>query len=305
MRDTKSLTLLLVSSVLFLLSIILLCTWGYQYYNQIQQDKIKVATAPTVPDGTRDSLLKIYKSTLSSLDTRVDTTWYVADSLQNNLSVSLKEFYKLRDEIGVLLQSQAPKLEDLNLARKKIAELQYKVEQLRYRNTDVETENKRLQAIIKRLSKENNSDISDVRTQSGVATPAGKSKGAGQISAVNLSLAALTSNANEETRDADNTNKLVGSFTIKNNTDADRCDIVVVVMQPDGRVMQKSDWESGTFTTKAGKKIYSCKVVCNVPSGESRQLNFSLLSDYYQKGNYVMQLYHNGVLVGSMSKLLS
>ena len=77
MRDTKSLSLLLLSSVLFLLSIILLCTWGYQYYHQIQEDKSKalsVKTSPSVvPDSTRDSLLKIYKTTMNSLDNKADT----------------------------------------------------------------------------------------------------------------------------------------------------------------------------------------------------------------------------------------
>lgn len=109
MRDTKSLSLLLLSSVLFLLSIILLCTWGYQYYHQIQQDKSTmraINTPPAVPDSTRDSLLKIYKTTLSSLDSKVDTASYNADSLKGNLNINLAEFYKLRDEIAILLQAK-------------------------------------------------------------------------------------------------------------------------------------------------------------------------------------------------------
>jgi hypothetical protein len=313
MRDTKSLSLLLLSSVLFLLSIILLCTWGYQYYHQIQEDKSKSAIAkvatPVVPDSTRDSLLKIYKTTMNSLDNKADTAWYIADSLKGNLDVNLKEFYQLRDQIANLLQVKTPNADDLNLARKKIAELQQKVELLRYRNTDVETENKRLHAILDQLT--NPSQVNDMNVRQVVndnknAAGGPRANGFAAFSASNLSLSALANNESQETTDAKVTEKLVGTFTLKNTgTISGRCDLVVVVLQPDGQVLQKSAWESGTFETRDGKKIYSCKLRCDASQGEAKQLNFSLTADSYQKGNYTMHIYHNGVLIGRASKILS
>lgn len=311
MRDTKSLSLLLLSSVLFLLSIILLCTWGYQYYHQIQEDKSKAELVknipPVVPDSTRDSLLKIYKVTMNSLDNKADTAWYIADSLKGNLDINLKEFYRLRDEIAALLQVQTPNVDDLNLARKKITELQQRVEQLRYRNTDVEAENKRLHAILEQLAKESQGIDQNVRQVANEnKNLANKVNSIVSISAVNLNLAAIANDNAQETTIAKATEKLVGSFTVKNtgNTSA-KCDLVVVVLQPDGQVLQKSAWESGTFETRDGKKIYSCKIKCDATQGEARQLNFSISADSYQKGNYTMQIYHNGVIIGKMSKTLS
>ncbi len=311
MRDTKSLSLLLLSSVLFLLSIILLCTWGYQYYHQIQEDKSKVQIAtgiPTsVPDSTRDSLLKIYQTALSSLDNKVDTASYYADSLKGNLNINLEAFYKLRDEIAVLLQAKNPNVEDLNLARRKVTELQQRVEQLRYRNKDVENENKRLQVIVDQLSKETagveqNIEDGTVENKNLIA----KINNKVVIIADNLNLSAVGENGQNETNEAKRVEKLVGTFTVKNNgNNAAKCDIIVVVLQPDGQVIQKSAWESGIFETRSGKKIYSCKLLCETPQGESKQLNFSLSADNYQKGNYTMKIYHNGVLIGKISKALS
>jgi hypothetical protein len=310
MRDTKSLSLLLLSSVLFLLSIILLCTWGYQYYHQIQQDKSKmqaINNPPAVPDSTRDSLLKIYKATLSTLDSRVDTAWYNADSLKGNLNINLAEFYKLRDEIAILLQAKAPNTDDLNLAKKKVVELQARVEQLRFRNSDVENENKRLKALLSQLANETEGveqNIKEVTTENKNLTA--KINNAVAISAANLNLAAVSGNSQNETNQAGEVEKLVGTFTVKNNgSNAAKSDIIVVVLQPDGQVIQKSAWESGMFVTKAGKKIYSCKLRCETSQGESQQLNFSLSADRYQKGTYTMKIYHNGVLIGKMSKALS
>jgi flagellar motility protein MotE (MotC chaperone) len=322
MKDTKSLTLLLLSSVLFLLSIILLCTWGYQYYHQIQVDKSQTQqttkTAAAVADATRDSLLKIYKVTLNSLDNRADTAYYIADSLNGQLNVNLQEFYRLRDEIAALLQSQTPKTEDLLLARKKITELQGRVEQLRYRNTDVEAENRRLKAVIEQLSKSANGAA--VTTAGGgdavqeyIASSKNNASNAaanasGSIVAANLSLTAVKG-ADENlviTNEANGAQKLVGSFLVKNNSLSNHlCDLVVVVLDPSGRVIQKSAWESGAFETRNGRKIYSVKLRCETNKGESRQLNFSLNADNYPKGSYTMQVYHDGVLIGRVSKSLS
>lgn len=305
MRDTKSLSLLLLSSVLFLLSIILLCTWGYQYYHQIQEDKTKEAiiknTAPAVPDGTRDSLLQIYKNTLNSLSSRFDTTAYNADSLRGTLDINLKEFYRLRDEIAALLQEKNSTV-DINLAQKKIGELQQKVDLLKYRNTDVETENKKLRAILEEMAKQTKGIEQNTRSvEKENRNLNTKINALLNVKAANLNLAALANNEQQETNAADQAEKLVGSFTINSNISS-RCDIIVVVLQPNGQVLQKSAWESGSFETAAGKKIYSCKLLCETAKGENKSLNFSLTADKYLKGKYTMQIYHNGVLIGRMNK---
>ncbi len=324
MKDTKSLTLLLLSSVLFLLSIILLCTWGYQYYHQIQDDKSKsqqaAKSAATIADDTRDSLLKIYKITLNDLDNRADTAYYIADSINGQLNVNLQEFYRLRDEIASLLQAQTPKAEDLVLAKKKITELQQRLEQLRFRNTDVEAENKRLRAVIDQLSKsrasqqENNIQGAPeavpeyTSNRPAAATPEKNNAPDGGITAVNLNLNAFTGNDNNETITslATAAEKLVGSFTIKNNSGSNSlCDLVVVVTNPEGKVIQKSAWESGTFETSKGKRIYTMKIRCETGKGESKQLNFSLSPDSYPKGNYTMLIYHDGKVIARATKALS
>ena len=76
-------------------------------------------------------------------------------------------------------------------------------------------------------------------------------------------------------------------------------------LQPDGRVLKNSEWDSGSFNTPDGKKIYSYKLSFNYAKGEQKQLLFSLKADKYQKGNYTMQVYYNGIMIGRVSKTLS
>jgi flagellar motility protein MotE (MotC chaperone) len=317
MKDTKSLTLLLLSSVLFLLSIILLCTWGYQYYNQIQQDKtktpqqaVKETTQPIVADATRDSLLKIYRTTLNSIGTSADSTFSVADSINGTINTNLQQFYTLRDEIAALLQSNTPKTEDLLTARKKILELQKNVEQLKFYNSGIEKENRRLRAMIEQMTRNGNTAsagstfVTEQPTRTVGARP---SIVTGQVVTANLNLSGITAGENElVTNSASSVGKLQGSFLVRNKTSGSNyCDVIVVVTKPTGQVIQKSAWDAGTFETVNGRRIYSLKIRCETANGEAKKIDFFITSDDYPKGNYNMVLYHNGKVIGRASKMLS
>lgn len=293
MRNTRS--LLLLSLGLFILSLALLCVLVYQYYHQDTFKTIAKNITTPVQDETRDSLLKVYNTTVNSLYTRQDTS---------TPDTTLKEFYKLRSEIANLLQAKSTN-EDMDLARKKIGELQQKLNQLNYRKSDVENENIKLHAMLDQLTKETKGSDENVKEVSeNNKTGIRKDNSTAALSTANLNLSAVAENIQNE--EGTQSEKLVGSFTFKNiSNNETKYDLVVVLIQPDGQVLQKSQWESGSFETSQGKKVYSCKLSFNALQGEAKQLNFSLSADRYQKGNYTMQIYHNGIMIGKMNKILS
>ncbi len=313
MKDSKSILLLVVSVLLILVSCALLWTWGYNF-NNFTKDKqgtvfiVKDSTVAT--NATRDSLQKIYTATISNLGT-LDSTWTNADSLKTDLDIKLSEFYKLRNEIAIILKNPAKK-EDLDLAKTKINELQKKVEQLRNKNIDVETENKRLYAVLQQLT---NAPKDAIQQQVQSARPivfenrepVERAFPAANFTTADMRLTALmVDNDRElETYQAIQTDKFVGSFTVKNNsTTFNNTEIYVVVLQPDNKVLQTSAWETGRFDTKDGKRIYSCKMKFEYAKGENKKLSFSLNSDRFQKGTYTVQLYFNGNVIGRMTKTL-
>jgi hypothetical protein len=303
--------LLLVSLLLVIVSGILLWTWGYRVYNKNDNGTVKTqpADSAAIARVVRDSLQQQYTATLQELNTQIDSTLYGSDSLRGQLSAKLEEFFRLRDEINELLKDKSGSFKQ-DLAKQKIIELQIKVQELRNRNADVEQENKKLNALLAQLkdleknnpgqdnarrvfydnrSAENNIPVSAVFTASDL-----------RLSAV------MTDNDREtETSSAQQTEKLVGSFVVRNAGAVNNSEIMVVVVQPDGRVLKGSAWESGIFSTPEGKKIYSYKLSFDYSRGESKKLLFSLSADKYQKGNYIMQVYHNGSLIGKLSKSLS
>lgn len=315
MKDAKSLLLLLVSLLLVLVSFVLIWTWGYRYYTSKDEYKVNAKIVLTdssrVVNHIRDSLQKVYEETISKLDARLDSSLVNSDSLKTQLEVKLAEFFRLSNEIKALLSSRNAG-KDFTVARQKLGELQNRAEDLRDKNKIVENENNSLGTIIEQLNKpEKNGGNNQKPLNPDGITNAPNDKGNPVFAVFNasdlrLSAVALNNENEVETAWAEQADKLVGTFTVTNNiSQLSNVEMMVVVLQPDGRVLKNSEWDSGSFNTPDGTKIYSYKVNFNYTKGEQKRLLFSLKTDKYQKGNYTMQVYYNGIMIGKASKVLS
>ena len=217
----------------------------------------------------------------------------------------------LRTEISALLKDQS---NDANLAnaKLKIEELQLKVAILQNRFTGVEAENKRLQALLSQLIASNkNNNVTTVTPTISEKQPKANTErfvtnNTVSTSAAGLHLFAVVDNNNreQETNDAEEAEKMIGTFSLKNISDKATPEVMVVVLQPDGKVVKNSVWESGTFETKEGKRVYSRKISFE-PAQEDKQLNFSLTPDNFLKGDYTLQIWYNGKMIAKTVKTLS
>jgi len=306
MRDAKSLLLLFVSLLLVLVSFVLIWTWGYRYYSKNDEYKVNakivITDSNALANRIRDSLQKVYNETLNKLDTQLDSTLVSSDSLRTQLDIKLGEFFRLSNEINALLGSRN-KDADFDAAKQKIGELQNKVEELNDKNKVVENENKKLDGILDQLKETEKKPEKNVKeTNEEANTPNVV------FTASELKFSAFMIDADKEleTSVAEQAKKLVGSFTvINNNIPLTNAEMVVVVVQPDGRILKNSEWDAGSFNTQEGKKLYSYKLNFNYSKGEAKRLYFSLKADKCQKGNYTMQVYYNGTMIGRMVKTLS
>ena len=314
MKDFKT-SLLILLSVLLLISAGLLFTAVYYFYfnlpeqQQAAVSKKPVKNASIKPVANNDSLLKLYAATITQLDKNFNTTLSTTDSVKASLDNRLNEFYSLRNEIMTVLKDRSPD-GDLGTARQKINELQQKVEALHYTSQDVEKENKRLLALLTQLTNyDNKINRQALYVEGNASGNSAKSNAGGDIFLLNdLHFSAIqTENERErETSKADETEKLSGSFKIRNrNMQNSNAEIIIVVLQPDGKIVQNSTWDTGIFETPEGKKVYSGKLRIDYNKGEVKQLMFSLTADKYQHGNYTLKVYHKGILIGEIVKTLS
>ena len=313
MRDYKS-SLLILLSVLLLISAGLFFTALYYFYYKMPGQARAISAiqvnkdSPAAVDNTHDSLLRVYTATIRDLDKGFDSTWNNADSLKVNLDIRLNEFYKLRNEIKAILSDRSSNA-DMKIAGQKIIDLQERIAALRTTNLDVERENKRLYALLNQLT--DNEGIEkqiEPKNTLPVKTPSTKSSASDVflLSELRFSAIQINNEREQETNKTDQTEKLFGSFKVRNkNIKYTNAEIMVVVLQPDGKVLQNSPWDAGTFETPEGKKIYSTKLRFEYNPGEAKQLLFSLTADKYQQGNYTLNIYQNGKLIGKMVKTLS
>jgi hypothetical protein len=261
----------------------------YNYNNVATQNKTTTTASQEIDKNINyTSTAAIYKETSQKLD----------------------EVNNLRGEIAELLKGNNSQ-ENLNEAQVKIFLLQEKVGLLQSRFLDISEENKRLQVLLNQMLASgklsfNGSKIKTNRQEQTVLPISNieteRVKNTNEAIATGLHLFAVADN--NETNQSVEADKIVGTFMLKNITNKANAEVVVVVLQPDGKVLKNSVWESGTFETKEGKKVYSRKILFESESTE-KQVNFSLSPDNFSKGNYTMQVWYNGSMIAKTVKLLS
>lgn len=307
MRDSKSLLLILLSTGL-------ICTWAYHLYDKTMYSKrrteVYIKDSTAVAEGIRDSLQKIYTVTINDLDTRLDSSRLNSDSLQTELGDKLIKIRGLQKDINSILGKKGVTDAELRIARGKITELQDVIAQLRQQNGSMEEEQKRLSLVMeqmngdikglqqnmKRLGDENK-ELTDKINLASIFV----------ASELRLSAVDIKSTKEEETGSMKKAEKFIISFLVQNNVNQyNNAEVFVVVTAPDGEVLQNPVWESRTMDTKnEGKKEYTLKIRFDYEKGEAKRHVFSINPDKIIKGNYTMQVYHNGYVIGQANKSLN
>lgn len=296
-----------------MLSVGLVATWIYHLYDKTQyserRTEVYVKDSAAVAEGIKDSLQKLYVSAIINLDTRLDSTRSSADSLKTQLDVKLNEIYKLKSEIDGILKKRGASKADLNIARQKIDELQQLINGLKGEKTSMEEEKKQLNNILAQMSGEI-TGLQQTMKQLGDENKALTEKvnlaSVFVASEVKLTPVTIKNDKEQETNQAKKVSKLIVSFTVQNNVNEyANADVYIVVIQPNGKIVKDDAWESFSMDTHNGNKIpYTRKMRFEYVKGEAKQLLFSLNTDEYQKGNYTLQVYHNGYMVGQTVKTL-
>ncbi len=313
MRDNKSLLLLLLSLLLVLVSFVLIWTWGYSFYTKTDErktdHKLTVIDSAAIAGKISDSLQKIYAATLHDLDSQLDSTLTNSDSLKTELDIKLAEFYRLKTDIVRLLKDRNAG-NDFAVARQKIGQLQIKADDLKEKNLVVDLENKKLADVLKQITKSENDQDRNIKSTATIKNNTSQKSNPvfATFTASDIRFTALNSTgvSEIETGFAEKADKLNGSFTVMNyNSQLINAEIMVIVLAPEGRVLKSSGWDSGTFNTPDGKKVYSYKFNFPYSMGEPKRLFFTLRTSHLTKGNYSMEVYHNGLIIGRLTKNLS
>ena len=216
----------------------------------------------------------------------------------------------MKAEIAAILKKNNVKKEDLELARKKTTELQLLVQELTSKNNTVEEEKQQISTALDNVNiqmKNMEGNVQQLTNENKVLAEKVTIASTFNASEISLTPVAVRNDKEKETSVADKVSKLVVSFSVQNNiSDEPVSEVYIVITQPDGKVLKTDVWDAFSIDTrKEGKKSYTRKVRFDYEKGESKKLIFSLNADDYMKGNYKLQVYHNGYMIGQTNKVLN
>jgi hypothetical protein len=304
MKDIRSL-------LLILLSVGLVVTWIYHFYDKTNYSKTRTVyikdTAAAA--GSRDTSAGILSDTIVSENSILDSSQDSSGSLKKQLEIRLLEINKLKSDISNILKNNKSNKNDLALARQKIGVLQQKVQELSSQNSSIDEERKRLNAMFGELTMETEKLQQNVRRLGDENKRLAEKVNLASVfvaSALHFTAINEHKEKEQETSLARRADKFVGSFVLQNNLDElMNAEVTIVITAPGGHVLQNSAWDSGTFDTKTGgKKGFTRKLKFNYVKGEQKRLIFSLYVENFKEGKYVLQIWHNGLLIGESAKTL-
>ncbi len=281
---------------------------GYLAYDKkkdtqiIQKQEAQITTAT----DEKSDIQKNFDASLARLDSMTGLN----SKLENQLGEKNSEIAKVKTEIRSILNKGNATTAELARAKGLVASLNGKI-------TDLQADVARLTQENKSLNEEKVVLVADKTklTQDLEATTVVKQeleKKVDVASTLNASNIVITpinvkSNGKEKVSSvAKRVDKLVVSFDVDNRiAQTGSTDVYVLVIGPDGQPIT-SQTSGGTFTTRDnGEKAFTAKVPVDIETAKKKNVEFAFApGSNFQKGNYTIQIYQNGFLIGEGTREL-
>jgi hypothetical protein len=269
----------------------------------IQKQQTEIAT---VTDQKSD-IQKSFDASLSRLDSMSTLT----TSLQGKLTESNKEISKTKSEIRGILNKKNATAAELSKARNLIASLNDKITGMEQQVAQLTQDNQNLtqdKVVLTQEKEKLNQDLTTTTaTKDSLVT---KVDIASTLNANNIAITPIDVRHNGKekvTSKAKRVSKLVISFDVNNRiAQPGMTDVFVVITGPDGKPISVQSLNSGTFTTREeGEKPFTAKLPVDIETAKKKNVQFSFTpTDSFQQGNYTIQIYQNGFLIGEGTREL-
>jgi len=304
MRDRKYFFLLILVLIIITISFVLISIWGYHFYYSDKNDQPLVRhEIKAAPQNhlNNDSLGNINSQNEYSL---LENFAYETDTSGDSVLISkILAYRRLRSEIeAILIKKHSDK--EMADPSQQILELEKDIEELKNKNDTIIRENERLNKLVtellhkKEVAKDEPAEprVSNQIEHAAIRLP---------VLVSHLRFAAYDVNKSQAvTNLATDAERLTGSFQMNIKPYNTNHSVYVVVIQPNGKVLNAGKSQNKTFNSQSGKKLYSAVIHFDNKKDNGTRLSFSIDVTNLQKGKYVMQIYHQGVMIGRLTKTL-
>jgi myosin heavy subunit len=301
-RDSKSVIIgLLIAAIVILGGFFI---YDHSKSNEnVKAQQIEVAKVTSEKSNIQSS----FDASLARLDSMQTSN---AD-LDGKLKESNTEIAKMKSEIRSILHKKNVTASELTKARNLIAQLNGQITDLQAQIAMLSQQNDSLKQNVVVLTSQNqtlshNLDSTTVVTQDLTK----KVDVASTLNASNISITPVKvkNNGKEKVSSvAKRVDKLLVSFDVSNRIiESGMTDLYVVVTGPDGKPVTTPNTDGNTFMTRdSNSKSFTAKLPVDLETAKTKNVQFAFSpSGHFQQGNYTIQIYQNGFLIGEKTREL-
>ena len=293
------------NTIIILLSIALVASWGYMLWSKTKTDQTISTQAAqiTTLDADKASIQQEFDNAL----TRLDSLSGANTVLQEQLTEEQKVIETKKAEIRKILKEKNVTKADLAKAKTMVSDLNDKIANLEAEVARLTGENKDLTAANTTLKGEK-ADLQNSLGRSKEENEAlqrtvdiGSTFSASSISIVSVD--EKRNGREKSTSNAKKVDKLVVSFDVENRiAESGPADMYLIVTGPDGKVVSA---EGNTLTTREdGNKSFTARIPVNYTKGTRQTVQFPIRGGSYKTGTYKLEIYHNGFKIGESTRAL-
>ena len=292
------------NSIIILLSVLLIGSWGYFFYAKNQSNAVieEKSMENAALDSSKNAIQKEFDDALLRLQ---DMTASNA-SLDSIVKRRDNEMSILKGKFKSLVSKQNATAADLAEAKNLVSELNGKIAEYVMEIERLQTENKQLNVDKQNLTTENKSLSTNLASTEAAKKEAENKVDVGStLHASGFSIIPINeknSGKERSTASAKKADKLRISFNLDENRIATSGpkQLFIIAKDPSGKTIKETALASGSINTRQdGQVEFTTKIDVEYKQGESKGVSFDLRqSDKYVKGNYAVVVYQNGFKIG-------
>lgn len=284
----------------------LIAVSGYLMYSKsqtsqtIKQQETQIATVSAEKSEVQNS----FDASLA----RLDSMSTVNTGLESQLAEKNSEITKVKAEIRSILNKKNATASELSRAKTLIASLNEKISSMEQEVARLTMENQVLSNDKVVLTQEKEKLSQDLAATTVIKQDLEKKVDvASTLNASNIVITPINVKSNGKEKvstTAKRVDKFVVSFDVVNRiVQSGSTDVYVLVIGPDGKPINTG---TETFTTREeGDKPFTAKVPVDLETAKKKNVEFAFIpGTSFKQGNYTIQIYQNGFLIGQGTREL-
>lgn len=294
------------NAIIGVLAVSLITVSGYAVYSYSETKK-SIQQKETIIAKTVDEKSEVQTNFDASL-ARLDSMSTVNADLNGQLAEKNNEIARVKSEIRSILNKKNATAAELGRAKTLIASLNEKISSLETDIAQLKQDNELLTNNNTLLKQEKESLTKDLAATKEVKQSLEKKvEIASTLNASNIEITPINVKSNGKER-ISTTAKRVDKFIVRFDVDnriiqSGTTEVYVVVLGPDGKAINTG---AETFTTRDEVAMpFTAKMPVDLETAKKKHVEFAFIpnADFVQ-GNYTVQIYQNGFLIGQGTREL-